>query len=283
MPDPNMVSLHPRYFECDSNGELHTASWVRWMLQAAIEAGAAADLSALGLDAAGWLEHVGDIGLQIVQPVAFGETIDMQTKVSWSGPPTWRRTFTFQRSGATVAVGFVDAFDEAEEQTVEDDDSDMAAEQSPAWDGPVSDPPDPPRRAFHAVWSAGWQHLDISGLVDPAGLTQMLDSIESRAAEAHGWGAERDQEHGIAWRVSEHRLELFEPIRDGDELKISSYIGDVGDDYMVRHALIERKDDGLLNEVARARTRWACISTATVEPCPIPDGWIDDMADQMTE
>ena len=75
MPDPSTSSFSPRYDECDPDGQLRAANYVRFALQAAIEAGAAADLNTTGLEARGWLEHVGDIGLQIVLPVVFGEQI----------------------------------------------------------------------------------------------------------------------------------------------------------------------------------------------------------------
>src|SRR5438046_287882 len=120
MPDPISTTVSPRYHECDPDGQLHTANYLRYALQAAIAAGA-------------------------------------------------------------------------------------------------------PGRAFRAVWRAGWQHLEISGGLDPAWLTQMLGDMDSRAAEARGWSAAREQEQGITWRAIEHRLELFEPIHAGDGLNITSY------------------------------------------------------------
>ena len=283
MTDPFHMTLSPRYHECDPDGRLHVANYMRFALQAAIEAGAG-DLRTPGLEAAGWLEHVGDIGLQISKPAMFGDSLELQTRLARGGPTVWRWEFTFQRAGATLAMAFVDAFDHAETQLGSDDDaSPRAADENPAWDGPVPEPPAPPGRAFRAVWRAAWQHLDISGKLDPAWLTQMLGDMESRAAAAVGWSAERDQEKGIGWQASEHRLELFEPVQAGDLLNITSYIGEVGDDEMVRHALIERQDDGVNVQVARARTRWACVSTSSTERCPIPDDWIYDLTGQMAE
>jgi acyl-CoA thioesterase FadM len=284
MTEAYHTTLSPRYFECNPDSQLHVANYLRYALQAAIEAGAAADLHAPGLDAAGWLEHVGDIGFQINKPVVFGDRLGVQTRLTRVGPPIWRREVAFQRGGETVALAFVDAFDEDESQPEMDDDvSEPVTNDNPAWDGPVPEPPEPPGHAFRAVWRAAWQHLDISGQLDPGWLTQMLGDMEGRAAEARGWPAARNQETGIAWQAMEHRLELFEPIQAGDVLNITSYIGAVGDDQMVRHALIERQDEGVNVEVARARTRWACVSTSSTERCPIPDDWLYDLADQMAE
>ena len=283
MPDPFRITIIPRYYECDPDGLLRTVQYIRMAIQAPIEAGAAADLLAPGLEAAGWLEHVGEIGLQIRQPVAFGDAVDMETRLTRVGPPVWRRQTVFERAGQVLAVAFVDVFDGSENEGSADDASDELANGSAAWDEPVGEPPEPPGRAFRAVWRASWQHLDISGQLDPAWLTHTLADMESRAAESVGWSAAREQEQGIAWRATEHRLELFEPIQSGDVLNITSYIGEVGDDEMVRHALIERQENGVNLAVARGRTRWVCLSTETTERCLIPDDWIEDLTDQMAE
>lgn len=297
MPEIFTLSLKPRYCECDPLNQLHTASYVRYMLHAALEAGAVRDLGEPGISTAEWLERVGDVGVKIIQPALFGDELELQTHLSRSGPEVWRREFTLKQtaSGAVAAIGFVDVFhadDVPESDNVEepeDDDADGAdvAEDepvdSPAWDGDLPDPPEPPGRPFRAVWRSGWVHMDVSGHLDPAWLTQLLGDMEARASEAARWGARRDLEHGISWQAIEHRLEMFLAIQPDEVLNVTSYIGQVGDEDMIRHARIEREDNGVVNEVARARTRWACFSTENGQRCPIPDGWLYDLAGQMDD
>jgi acyl-CoA thioesterase FadM len=287
MADPTPIVFNPRYDDCEPGGRLHASGYVRAMLQTAIDAGTAKDLTALKepgaaeVDAAGWLERVGDLGVRINQPVMFGDTVEVETRPVRPEAGTWRREFVFKRAGVTLAAGFVDCFDEAEPAAEEA--GQRADDEHLAWDGPAPEPPEPPRRAFRAVWRAAWEHLDISGQVDPAALTQMLGDMESRASEALGWSPTRDYENGLVWQVSEHRLELFDAIRDGDELRIVSYIGAVGDDQMVRHSSIQRSEGGRQDEVAHARTRWACADPETGERRAIPDDWLQDLADQMAD
>jgi|SRR5579859_2744062 len=283
MPEPFRTTLSPRYYECDLDGQLTVANTVRYALQAAIEAGAPADLKTPGLEAAGWLEHVGDIGIQISKPVLFGDRLEVQVRLTRVGPPVWRREFTFQRGGDEVAQAFVDTFDADESQPEMEDDVAEQSDENPAWDGPALEPPEPPRRAFRAVWLVAGPHLDISGQLDPGWLTQTLADMDSRAAEVVGWSAARDQESGIAWQIVEHRLEMFETIQAGDQLNITTYIGELGDDEMVRHASVERRDERVKVQVARGRTRWACVSTSSAERCRIPDDWINDLSDQMAD
>jgi acyl-CoA thioesterase FadM len=284
MPDPFTFAIHTRYSDFDRDGLLQTANYVRFMLQAAIEAGAVADLKEPGLEASGWLEHVGDIGVQVTEPIVFGDVVEAQTRMAGGGPPVWRREFTFTRadSGAKLARGFVDVFASEDADNEDDDEIDLAEPvDNPAWDSPMPTPPALPDGAFHSNWRAAPQNLDISGYLDPACLTEAVTDMQNRAAGLQGWGAQHNLESGIYWIALEHRLELFEPIEAEDLLVFTSYIGEVGDDYVDWHSLIDR--DGNMEEMARARVRWACMSSETGQRGPIPKDWLLDLADLMAE
>ena len=305
-----MTAFNPRYDDCEPGGQLHPAGYLRAMLQAAIEAGAAKDLGApetpgageqpgaLADEAAAWLERVGDLGVKIEAPVMFGDVVEIDTRLATQGPDVWRREFVFKRAGATVVNGLVDCFadqdeDEPEQaseadndETSEPDDDDTpepASGEPLAWGGPMPDPPEAPRRSFKGIWHVAWQHLELSGQVDPAALTTMVGDMEVRADEALGWTPALEYGAGIVWQVSEHRLELFDVIQDEDDLHILSYIGEVDEEELVRHTSIWRDDSGVRNEVARARTRLVCFNPASGERGSIPDEWLEDMADLLAE
>ncbi len=135
MSDKFTVSVRPRYYECDPLNQLHSANYVRYMLQAALEAGAANDMGAPGLTSAEWLNRVGDIGLQIVEPALFGDALEIQTWLSRSGPHVWRREFTLRRaaSGSIAANGFVDTFDESGEADPDVEDVEQEEGVSVTW------------------------------------------------------------------------------------------------------------------------------------------------------
>ena len=313
--DPTQVNFRPRYDDCEPGGRLHPAGYLRAMLQAAIEAGAAKDLGAPenpdaadtavapADEAAAWLERVGDLGMKIEAPVMFGDAVEIDTRLATQGPDVWRRVFVFKRAGAVVANGFVDCFGNNEdEQTIEPETeqetisenaeesesafsltAEPSAAEPPVWDGPMPDPPKAPGRSFKGIWHVAWQHLDLSGQVDPAALTTMVGDMEARANESLGWTPACEYEAGFVWQVGEHRLELFDVIQDEDDLHILSYIGEVDEAVMVRHTSIWRDDSGVHNEVARTRTRWACFDPTSGERGIIPDEWLEDMADQFAE
>jgi acyl-CoA thioesterase FadM len=286
--DATTITIHPRYSDFDRDGLLQTANYVRFTRQAAIEAGAAMDLKGYGLEARGWLEHVGDVGVQVSEPIVFGDVVEVETRLASSGPPVWRREFTFKRadSGAQLARGFVDAYETDDEDDESDDELDEdfeAAEDvaNDAWDTPMPSPPAPSDGAFRSNWRVGPQDLDLSGFLDPASLTEAAADMHSRASGLQGWGAQHTLEAGIYWIAIEHRLELFEPIELDDLLGFTSYIGEVGTDYVDWHSTVERERN--IDEIARARVRWACMSAETGQRCPIPEDWLLDMAGLMSE
>ncbi len=288
MADTSARSLTPRYYECDPLQQLYPANYVRYLLHTALDAGAVADFGSPSVTTAEWLDRVGEIGLQILRPALFGDALDVQTTLSRQGPPVWRRDFTLRHtaSGDTIATGFADLFEGDDESEAGEDaaEADVPDESAwPAWDAALPEPPLPPEYPFRAVWHVAWPHADISGHLDPAWLTYLVGDVEARASAAVGWNAERDQECGIAWQPLYHRLEMFLAIQPGDDLQISSYISDVGDDEMIRHALIERQDAGVTNEVAWVRTRWVCLSADTGQRVAIPDDWLRDLAEQMVD
>ncbi len=288
MPETFTLPVQPRYYECDPLLQLYPANYVRYMLHTALEAGAVGDFGSPPPEIAQWLNRVGEIGLQIVRPALFGEALEAQTWLSRQGPPVWRRQFTLQAtaSGETVANGFVDLF-EADDTPEPDEPASEAHEADgpawPTWDGELPEPPLPPEWPFRAVWHVAWPHTDISGHLDPAWLTYLVGDFESHASAAVGWNAERDQQYGIAWQPLQHRLEMFLAIQPGDDLEISSYISDVGEDEMIRQASIERKDNGVATVVAWVRTQWACLSVETGQRVHIPDDWLRDLAEQMVD
>ncbi len=286
MPDPLTITIRPRYSDFDRDGLLHTANYVRLMLQAAIEAGAGSDLPGPHLEAGRWLEHVGDIGAQITEPIVFGDVVEVQTRLADGGPLVWRREFTLKRagSGAELAKGFVDVFETHDDDDDDEDEGDIDSEEevaNPAWDSPMPTPPAPPGGAFHSNWRAAPQNLDISGYLDPACLTDAATDMHTRAAGLQGWDSQHNLESAIYWIASEHRLELFEPIEADDLLVFTSYIGEAGADYADWYSLINR--DGNMEEMARARIRWACMSAETGQRCTVPNDWLLDLADLMAD
>ena len=130
-------------------------------------------------------------------------------------------------------------------------------------------------------WRAAPQNLDISGYLDPACLIEAVTDMHSRAVALQGWNAQQNLESGIFWLGLEYRLELFEPIEGEELLNVTSFIGEVADEYVDWHSQIER--EGNMEEMAHARVRWVCMSTNTGQRCPVPKDWELDLANLMVE
>jgi len=195
VPKPTILTINPRYYEFDADGMLHPAHYLHIMLQAALESGAITDTNQPELKPADWLRRIGDVGVQITEPIVYGENIEVQTEVARVDASVWRRKFTLKRpaSGVLAATGFVDLFED--EDTIHDEtafETEQAAhwpadsDSVSTWDGPVPDPPQSPSHAFRSTWRVAWPNLDLSGTLDPAWLIQILNDMDNRAAEIQG-------------------------------------------------------------------------------------------------
>lgn len=80
--------------------------------------------------------------------------------------------------------------------------------------------------------------------------------------------------------VREHRIEFGQPAVGGDELTITTYIGEVGETSFRRWTLIASADG---ETVARAQTLWEWIDPAPGNPAPIPNDWLLDFAEQIAD
>jgi acyl-CoA thioester hydrolase len=84
---------------------------------------------------------------------------------------------------------------------------------------------------------------------------------------ANGWPPERHYELGAGWVVRSHQITYLKPAFEGDELVITTWVGNIRPATSLRHYEIRRNDGALL---ARAETDWAFINYATQRPVRIP-------------
>ena len=283
MPTPTPISskipITPRYSDCQAGGTLHPTAFVRAMLHAALQAGAAQDSNEADLEAASWLERVGSLGLQIFEPALFADVLEIETRLTRKGQAAWRRAFTFKRGAVSLAEGFIDTFSDVSDGLRTEDPAGAWPQDRTAWDEALPELPELPPKPFRGNWTVGWSNQDLSGQLDPAALMQLIGDMETRACEERGWTEVYNRENGFTWQMVEFRLELYSAIGPGDELNIVTFLGEVGDNEIVRQTLIERDYD----EVAGSRTRWACVNPETGARCDIPNAWLGDLAVQMAE
>ena len=66
----------------------------------------------------------------------------------------------------------------------------------------------------------------------------LMGEVVIDAAEYAGWPMSRADEYGLAYFAREHRIEYLRPALLGEELRITTYLGEVGESRAARHYLI---------------------------------------------
>ena len=278
-----------RYYECDPYGHVNNANYLRYATQAALEASADAGYDTAKYQELGTLWLIREAGIEYLRPARFGETLNVKTWVGDFRRVRSRREYemTLASSGELIARAYTDwvYLDAQTLQPARIPDEMMAAffpEGAPA-EAPkresFPEPPPPPSGAFTTQRRVVWHHLDTAGHMNSAWYLSLIEDVAIDAAAHAGWPLQSSTEAGIAILAREHRIEYLKPALLGDELQITTYIGEFRRVSATRYCLIRRASDSEL--LARTRTLWVWVDSATGKPRPIPDGVPRDFAAQL--
>jgi len=291
MPRTFIRPFRIRYYECDPYGHVNNANYLRYATQAAVEASADAGYDSAKYAELGTLWLIREAGVEYLRPARSGETLNVKTWVSDFRRVRSRREYelTLASTDEIVARAFTDwvYLDAQTGQPTRIPDEMMAAffpEGAPAEAPkrePFPEPPPPPAGAFTARRRVAWHHLDTAGHMNSAWYLSMVEDVAIEAATSLGWPVQRSTEAGIAILARDHRVEYLKPALMGDELQITTYIGEFRRASATRHYLFRREADGEL--LARARTAWVWVDAAAGRPRPIPEEVLRDFAGQVAQ
>jgi acyl-CoA thioester hydrolase len=301
MPRTFTRPFHIRYYECDPYGHVNNANYLRYATQAALEASADAGYDAAKYRELGPVWLIREAGIEYLRPARFGETLSVKTWVSDSLAERVRSRreyeMTLASTGApSAALGtslaaraytdwvYLDAQTLQPARIPEEMMAAFFPEGAPAEAPkrePFPEPPSPPPGAFTTQRRVAWHHLDTAGHMNSAWYLSLIEDVAIDAAAHAGWPLQSSTEAGIAILAREHRIEYLKPALLGDELLITTYIGEFRRVSATRYCLIRRASDGEL--LARTRTLWVWVDSATGKPRPIPDGVPRDFAAQLAQ
>jgi len=291
MPRTCTRSFHIRYYECDPYGHVNNANYLRYATQAALEASADAGYDTAKYRELGTVWLIREAGIEYLRPARFGETLNVKTWVGDFRRVRSRREYemTLASSGELIARAYTDwvYLDAQTLQPARIPEEMMAAffpEGAPAEAPkrePFPEPPPPPPGAFTTQRRVAWHHLDTAGHMNSAWYLSLIEDVAIDAAAHAGWPLQSSTEAGIAILAREHRIEYLKPALMGDELQITTYIGEFRRVSATRYCLIRRASDSEL--LARTRTLWVWVDSATGKPRPIPDGVPRDFAAQLAQ
>lgn len=287
MPATHIATYTVRHYECDALGHLNNANYVRYMEEAAFNASAAVGYDRARYDSMGylWLAHETDI--EYLQPVMYGDMLEVKTWVGDFRRIRSRRFYEFRHAGhpELVARASTDwVFLNAATRRAAVIPPEMIAafvpeglaalEQMPRQK--VASPPPPPPGVFSLRRRVEWRDIDTAGHVNNAVYFNYIEDCAMQAAVAHGWPLARAQAAGFAVISRQHQITYHNPATLDDEIEIMTWASPAGRSTANRYYDIVRPRDGL--RLAQATTRWVWVDLKTGRPIRIPADYLVDFA-----
>ncbi|MEZ4668932.1 MAG: thioesterase family protein [Anaerolineae bacterium] len=285
MPATHTASYTVRHYECDALGHLNNANYVRYMEEAAFNASAAVGYDKARYDVMGflWLAHETEI--EYLQPVGYGDSLEVKTWVGDFRRIRSRRMYEFRQAGqnglvarastdwvylnaatlrpATIPPEMIAAFvPEGIEQ------------MPPLTPAKAPTPPTPPPGVFIQRRRVEWRDIDTAGHVNNAVYFNYIEDCAMQAAVAHGWPLSRARAEGFAPIARQHHITYHNPALLDDEIEISTFVALHGKATADRFYNITRVSDGL--RLAQAVTRWVWVDLKTGRPIRIPADYAAD-------
>lgn len=287
MPATHVTTFPVRHYECDALGHLNNANYVRYMEEAAFNASAAVGYDKARYDKMGflWLAHETDI--EYLQPVMYGDTIEVKTWVGDFRRIRSRRFYEFRAAGnpepvarastdwvylnastqraAVIPPEMITAFVPEGLDAVE-----------PVTHQKMVAPPPPPTGVFSLRRRVEWRDIDTAGHVNNAVYFNYIEDCAMQAAVAHGWPLARARAAGFAVIARQHQIIYHNPALLDEEIEISTWVGLRGRATADRYYSITRPGDG--QRLAQATTRWVWVDLKTGRPIRIPADYLADFA-----
>lgn len=289
MPRIHDRNFRVRYYECDLHGELSTASYLRYMQEAAFDASAAAGYDLQRYETMHRLWLIRETDIEYLRTVRYGDTVQVRTWVADFRRIRSNRAYEFrlEGSGEIVARAQTDwVFVDWTTGRPAPIPIEMMAAFFPEG-APASAPPRPrypalpapPAGALSLRRQVEWADLDAARHVNNAVYLTYLEDCHARAAEELGWSHARTRTEGFAVVARRHRIEYRQPAVLGDELELTTWVSELHDNLVERHFLFLRVGDG--SPVVQACTWWGCADPSSGQPRPFPPAFLAGLVPNM--
>lgn len=286
MPLTHTRNFRVRFYECDPNGHLNSANYLRYMQETAFDASAAAgyDMPRYDQMQRHWL--IRESQVEYLLPLRYNQHVAVSTWIADFRRVTSRRAYEFRlvETGELAARAFTDwvFLDTSSDRPASIPHTlvaDFFPEGVPAHfharqPFPIS-PPLPPG-AYKMRRLVSWQDIDALHHVNNAVYMDYTNECGFQVCTAFHWPWQRMVEQGFAIFLRQARLQYLRPAVLGDELEITTWVSDVRRVTSGRHYTIHRAGDGVL--LAQAYTLGVWVDLHTGQPLRIPQQMLDDFA-----
>lgn len=286
MPVVYTASFRVRHYECDSNGHLNNANYLRYMQEAAFDASAFVGYDKARYEAMGFLWLARETEIEYFAPIFYGDTIEVKTWVGDFRRVRSRRFYEFRRAGeeALLAQATTDwVYLEAGTLRPSAVPAEMIAAFAP--DGDVAaapprerfpTPPPPPPGVYITHRKPEWRDIDTAKHLNNAAYLDYIADLGMLAAADRGWPHTRMLDEGFAIVARKHRIEYLQPALLDDEIELATWVSDVKRSTSIRHYTFKRTRDGEL--LTRIRSLWFCVDIDSGRPVRYPAAFMQDFA-----
>jgi acyl-CoA thioester hydrolase len=286
MPLIHTRTFRVRHYECDAFEHLNNANYLRYMQEIAFDASAAAGYDLARYNAIGhhWLIRETDI--EYLQPVRYGESVEVRTWVVDFQRVRSRRAYEFRRVGSEEPIAraetdwvFINT-ETGRPATIPHElklaffpegvpDSFPARKPFPA-------APPPPPGVFEVHQKVAWRDIDPAQHINNAVYLVYIEECGMQVIAAHHWPVSRMIEEGFAILLRRNQVQYLQPGVLGDDLSITTWVSDVKRSTATRHYTIKRNRDAQVLANVHSLGVWVDLSTG--RPIRIPPGLLEDFA-----
>ena len=127
---------------------------------------------------------------------------------------------------------------------------------------------------FEKRLTVGKEHIDQQGHVSNVKYVEWMQGAAVAHSDALSWPEDRYDACNLAWVVRSHRIEYFQPVFDGQEIIVRTWVESM--DKVTSLRMYEFRKDIDCKPVVKAETNWVMTNTETRHPCRIPQDLRDD-------
>jgi acyl-CoA thioester hydrolase len=287
MPYLHVYPLTVRHYECDYNGDVHYAAYLRYMQESAFSASSAVGYGEARYRELGYHWFAYETDIQYLSFLQKGDNVEIKTWVEDFRRVRSLRRYEMYRNGELAVIASTDWVlidvatlspttipPEIVEAYARGDDVELAPRRIPL---PVSLPPKTGMFTQHR--RVEWRDVDPAQHVNNAVYLDYVADSEMRLHDEIGWTQERFAEEGVALVTRRHQLEYKLAAVYGDALEVVVWTTNADAESFVRHFLVKRASDG--KTLTRIRAHSECVNLKTGKACPIPRAYTDALADNI--
>ena len=286
MPLIHTRTFRVRHYECDAFEHLNNANYLRYMQEIAFDASAAAgyDLARYAVIGHHWLIHTTDI--EYLQPVRYGEAVEVKTWVLDFQRVRSRRAYEFRRAGSDGLIARAETdwvflnTETGRPATIPDELKQAFFPDGLPGSFPARKPfpvaPPPPPGVFEIHQKVAWRDIDPAQHVNNAVYLVYIEECGMQVIAAHHWPVSRMLKEGFAILLRRNQVQYLQSAVLGDQLSITTWASAVKRSTAARHYTIKRTGDGQV--LANVHSLGVWIDLSTGRPIRIPPGLLADFA-----